>query len=306
MAVKTDVQNSRYNVAVIVPTIGNPLLKKAIHSILNQTYRVKEIIVVADIIGPLNLPEDSRIQVIYVGPRAGGNVARQAGIVHARSGIVALLDDDDEWLPEKIEMQLGAISNVKSVYEDVWLSSTRIVIKKPGRSEIIVPEKLFDEGSKLTHYLFKRTGITSTHGFIQSSAMMFPRAMALKVPFDGRLRFHQDIAWIVDISRRFNHVPFYQCREGLVIKNSIDASVSKTITAEKSIYWAKERLSNEPRILGDFILTQSLLFAKNSGSARNMMLTVVGGLKHGAPGFAAIAYSVLTTFKAIVTGRARF
>ena len=292
-------QKRQYSVAVVIPTIGNCLLKKAIQSVQAQTYRINEIIVVADIEGPIDLPDDLRLKLIRVGPRAGGNVARQAGINESKSDVIALLDDDDEWLPNKVEAQLTAVAE-RDISNGLWLSSSRILITKPNFPEILVPKKLCEEGEKLTHYLFKRTGIKSNSGFIQSSAMMFPRNMAVKVPFDGRLRYHQDIAWIVDVCNRFDKLVFIQCAEALVIKNSIDASVSKTITHEKSIAWARERLSADPRILGDFILTQSLLFAKNSGLTKNMIHTILAGLKFGSPGFAAIIYSLLTTLKAIV------
>jgi glycosyltransferase involved in cell wall biosynthesis len=293
-------------VSVVIPTIGNNLLSESVFSVLSQTRAVHEIIIVADTLERINHPASDKIKLIRTGPGAGGNVARQAGIDASTGNLIALLDDDDMWLPDKIETQLKAVYESTRGNADFWLSSTRIHIKFSEGSETTVPLKRYEAGTKLPHYLFKRTGIMSHHGYIQSSAMLFPRTLAMEVPFDVTLRFHQDISWVVDVCARYPDIPYVQCWKDLVIKNSVQASVSKTITPEKSIAWAQGRLSGEGRILGDFILTQSLFFAKRNESAAEMIRTISSGLRLGSPGLAAIVYSILTTLKALITRKARF
>ncbi|MEK7583057.1 MAG: glycosyltransferase family 2 protein [Patescibacteria group bacterium] len=77
-------------VSVIIPTRNRPeLLKKAITSVQNQTYRDFELIVIEDTEGK------------------GGGWARNKGIKQAQGKFIAFLDDDDEWIPEKLEDQMS-------------------------------------------------------------------------------------------------------------------------------------------------------------------------------------------------------
>jgi len=71
------------SVSVVIPTIGRPELSEAVRSALDQDYPVHEIVVCLDAMLDVEpqLPDDRRIRVLRVGPGAGGNVARQEGIV---------------------------------------------------------------------------------------------------------------------------------------------------------------------------------------------------------------------------------
>lgn len=92
------------------------LLKKAVKSVKNQTYSNIEIIIVNDnsndgTVEYLNelSDHDRSILHINISPEEshGGNYARNQGIKNASGEYIAFLDDDDEWLPEKIEKQIG-------------------------------------------------------------------------------------------------------------------------------------------------------------------------------------------------------
>src|SRR5262249_37664000 len=85
---------------------------RALDSVFAQTFRQFEAIVVLD--GPdddtvraLNTIVDPRMRV-FVNPHsltAAG--ARNVGVSHARGEWIAFLDDDDEWLPDKLKKQLA-------------------------------------------------------------------------------------------------------------------------------------------------------------------------------------------------------
>lgn len=97
--------------AIITTHNRKNLLKCAIDSVFAQTYSPIELIVVDDASddGTSEICQDSRIKYVYISKEEtrGGNYARNLGIKNARGKYVAFLDDDDEWLPTKIEKQVA-------------------------------------------------------------------------------------------------------------------------------------------------------------------------------------------------------
>jgi glycosyltransferase involved in cell wall biosynthesis len=107
-------------VSVVIPTFNYAIyLPRAIESVLAQTYKEIELIVVDDgstdnttsVIQTLQAKYHGRI--CYVQQKnSGPNAARNNGIDKAQGDFIALLDADDEWLPEKLEKQVKfAIAN---------------------------------------------------------------------------------------------------------------------------------------------------------------------------------------------------
>jgi glycosyltransferase involved in cell wall biosynthesis len=280
-------------VSVVIPTVGRPELARAIASVQSQSAPVQEIIVAADTVDEFSVPNDERISVLRVGPGGGGNAARQAGIQRASSDVIALLDDDDEWHPRKIELMRSVIGNPAGD----WVATSRIVMKRADGTELVQPSFPIDSGEDLRDYMFSKRGPRSSHGFVQASTLMFPRRLALELPFDASLRFHQDIGWLTMVARARPQLTVFQSWEPLASYFATEGSVSKKIAPEGSIEWAARNLDDRPRLLGDFILTQSLGFARRSGSVRSMIRTLAAGMRIGRPSAAAIVYAVGATVK---------
>ncbi len=107
-------------ISVVIPTHNRPdRVKRAIQSVLNQTFQDFEIIVVDD--GVKERAEqavksfnDPRIKYIQHSKNQGGSVARNTGIKNAQADWIAFLDDDDEFLPNKLSKQYEIIEK----YED--------------------------------------------------------------------------------------------------------------------------------------------------------------------------------------------
>jgi len=107
-------------VSVIIPTYNRAhLIGKAINSVLSQTYQDYEIIVVDDA-STDNTKEvvkdfaDLRINYIFHANNLGVSSARNTGIKASRGKYIALLDSDDEWLPEKLDKQVVILQNESS------------------------------------------------------------------------------------------------------------------------------------------------------------------------------------------------
>ncbi len=104
-------------VSVIIPTHNRAeFLHSAITSVLNQTFQDFEIIIIDDaskdhtreVIDNFN---DARIKVIHNQVSKGAAGARNIGIMNSNCEYIAFLDDDDEWLPEKLKIQSYLLDN---------------------------------------------------------------------------------------------------------------------------------------------------------------------------------------------------
>jgi len=101
-------------VSVVIPTYNRArFVTRAVESVLAQTYADYEIIVVDD--GSTDdtkealRPYESRIRSLCQ-ENAGVSAARNTGISAARGEWIAFLDSDDEWLPEKLAVQMDCVS----------------------------------------------------------------------------------------------------------------------------------------------------------------------------------------------------
>jgi glycosyltransferase involved in cell wall biosynthesis len=102
-------------VSIIIPTYNRAgFLKTAITSALAQTLQDFEVIVVDDASQDdtekvLRQFQDSRITLIRHETNQGVAAARNTGVVNSKGKYIAFLDDDDEWLPDKIERQFNLL-----------------------------------------------------------------------------------------------------------------------------------------------------------------------------------------------------
>ncbi|HGN0720638.1 TPA: glycosyltransferase family 2 protein [Proteus mirabilis] len=119
---KLIVSNDLPLVSVIIPTYGRPhFLERAIDSVLSQSYKNIEIIVVGDNSSNLHHEQTVKIikkynrnnKIIYIfdGINVGGSLARNRGIIESKGEYITFLDDDDIYLEKKIESQVEHIIN---------------------------------------------------------------------------------------------------------------------------------------------------------------------------------------------------
>lgn len=116
-------------ISVIIPSYNRlALLPRAIDSVLQQTRKADEIIVIDDGSGDKTSTEiASRYPQIRLLQQSNQGVssARNAGIRQASFEWIALLDSDDEWLPNKLEKQIEALTDnadFKFVHADeIWI-----------------------------------------------------------------------------------------------------------------------------------------------------------------------------------------
>lgn len=135
-------------VSVILPTRDRvDMLSRAVDSVLAQSERDLELIVVDDAStdGTASYlaalaARDARARSIRNATPGGGPAARNTGMAQARGDWIAFIDDDDEWLPKKLERQLATL---RASATAVASSCSYIVKRASGGSRVVtVPENV--------------------------------------------------------------------------------------------------------------------------------------------------------------------
>ena len=137
-------------------------------------------------------PEDARIRILENSERRGSPAARNQGIAVARGTWIAHLDDDDAWLPGKIDKQLAqALASRHS--EPVVTCQFLVRAGELERIFRIPPPSL-----PMSEHLFVRTGLFGCTGSAFPSIVLAPRSLLLRVPFVEPK--HEDCEWAMRAS----------------------------------------------------------------------------------------------------------
>lgn len=190
-------------VSVVIPTRNRPaLVVRAVKSALAQTLVELEIVVVID--GPDDATADAiakitdaRVSMIALPRSVGGAEARNIGIRKSRGEFIGLLDDDDEWSPDKLSRQLEIASKSPTRYPVV---TCRLIARHATNDEVWPTRRMRTTESMSDYLLCREASIRQGEGFIQTSTLLVPRALLLLVPFESGLPRHQDWDWLIRAS----------------------------------------------------------------------------------------------------------
>ena len=124
-------------VSVVIPTHNRAAtIERAVESVLAQTYKNIELIVVDDAGQDETLSllkKYSSVKTIVLNAPAGVSAARNRGVRASRGEWVAFLDSDDEWLPDKLEKQRKLLRREETPLvhsEEIWIRNGRRVNSK--------------------------------------------------------------------------------------------------------------------------------------------------------------------------------
>lgn len=210
-------------ISVIIPTYNRKeLLPRAIVSVFNQTFRDFEIIVVDDAssdgtMDVLRRFHDARLHYIRQKENRGHAAAVNKGIKASKGEFIAQLDDDDEYLPEKLQRQLEVL---EASGPDIGLVYTGVLIvdqdgKTIGQKR---PSESYWDG--LWH-----------RDFIGSTALVRKECFEKVGDYDENLHFYEDKDMWLRISDRYSFAfvkaPLYK-----VLKHSKKMSVNFELQAD--------------------------------------------------------------------------
>lgn len=195
-------------VSVIIPAYNRGwIIKEAIDSVLAQTYKMYELIVVDDgstdeTSGILDL-YGNKIRVIRQANR-GVSAARNRGIIYSNGSLIALLDSDDLWFPEKLDEQVSFFNNNPNALicqtQEIWVRNGKRV--NPGNRH-----------RKLSGMIFKPS---LSLCLVSPSAVMFRKEILNLVGFfDEDLPACEDYDLWLRVSSRY---PVYLIDKPLIVK----------------------------------------------------------------------------------------
>lgn len=197
--------NSSVLVSVVIPTYKRPdKLDVAINSALQQTYPHVEVIVVDD-----NDPDtegrklteekmtqfdnEPRVSYIKHEHNKNGSAARNTGAMAANGEYIAFLDDDDEFLPHKIESQLNTLEGRDKEWACCY---SRYATRKPGKK--IVESHECREGNLYLEALMREFHIAS------GSNLLVKKTAFLDINgFDESFIRNQDIEFLTRLLKRY-------------------------------------------------------------------------------------------------------
>lgn len=263
-------------VSVVITTVERPdELRNAIESVLKQNYSPIEIIVVID--GGSQKSNKvvkefkDNIKIVNNIPSVGGAESRNIGINYCSYDIIALLDDDDIWLENKLTLQVKCMEN--SNHKNVVSFTSLYTYTLSPKKMYVLPRENYNSGDSIGEFLF-RIKHGKWNGWIQTSTLMGTKEAFKNNPFNPDLPKHQDWDWIINAEKlKYEIIHF---NKPLTIYNkNISTSVSKKILWKFSERWIDEhRRSLSPNAYRDFFLA-----VVNNGISKDTTVSKIKRIK---------------------------
>ena len=209
-------------VSCVIPTYKrSDTLVRAINSVLSQTYKQVEILVVDDneagseeskyVQNEVQSIKDERVKLITQERHINGAKARNVGIENAKGEFIAFLDDDDEWLSEKIEKQLAFLKKNENL-------EGCSVLYNEYKGDTIVHSCPVYTADNLFQKIFWREVAVFTSTVLLRRDCLIKSGM-----FDIRLKRHQDLQMLLRFTKSFEMgvIPEY------LVKLHLDSGINR-------------------------------------------------------------------------------
>lgn len=187
-------------ISVIIVTYNRPeMLKGAIQSVLDQTYQDFELLVIDNGVDvpAKNIVDsfgDERIRYIANDKNTDCAGGKNIGIKNVRGEFIAILDDDDTWFPEKLQLQMDAFKK----YPEAGFCFTAVHQVFDGReADSVVPDGLSD--------YYERT-LSHFSGFLSVTLMIKKSVIDDIGLMDESFPSHTDIEWVIRIARKYKGI----------------------------------------------------------------------------------------------------
>lgn len=209
-------------VSVVIPVYNREnSIRGAVTSVLEQTYKDIEIIIVDDgskdnTVSVIKSITDPRVKCLCKEHR-GANAARNAGISAAHGEYIALFDSDDYWDKRKLEIQIEKMLSNKAVLSACNVKYCR---EDESHSETNNTEEGFKDIDEMISL------------YINSPCIAAKKSLFEKYKFDEDLRRWQDTDWLL---RAVSEEKIYFIKDVLVYCYDSSNSIMKTTGTQRSL-----------------------------------------------------------------------
>jgi hypothetical protein len=309
-------------VSVVIPTYNRKAtVRRAIDSVLAQTRRPAEIIVVDDgsVDGTAEMLAQAYGGSIRLIPQENGGAsrARNTGVAAATGDLVAFLDSDDVWDPGKLEAQLAALAGSRAILN---YTNYRYLGREGADAFSGAGLVLTDEAAVFERplELLTRWGGAGEH---LSGTLVGRQALLDAGPFDPRLRIAEDTKLFFALARRG---PVSLIRRPLWSRSEAIDPVTLTVRADAA--YQREHSAavipileaiaaeaagdpvlrgNVRRLLGFFFMREAKLQALSGrpGAARRLAARSLAQAPRGKVGLRAALLALAPTAAARLMGR---
>ncbi|HEY5214677.1 MAG TPA: glycosyltransferase family 2 protein [Acidobacteriaceae bacterium] len=269
-------------VSAVIPTHKRPILvQRAIRSALNQSYLNLEVIVVVD--GPepdtvkiLEAFEEPRLRIVELRQNVGPAEVRNIGVREANGEWIAFLDDDDEWLPAKIEKQLNLLAYADPRTNFIACRSQEV----DSGIDKIIPRRFPRPGEDWSEYIF------CSGGFLPVPGYLIKRELMLSVPFLNAAASFEDVDWLLRARAANSLVPAW-VDEALVIYHNGSGDtirVSHDPEWDRFYKWARSNrgILLTPKAFSYCLLTQgSQRIKRSKGFTQNFASLMYRAISEG-------------------------
>lgn len=248
-------------VSVIIPAHNRTAyIIEAIESVLGQTFRDFEIIVVddgstEDIKGPLSKWIDrGEIQYVYQSNQ-GQSAARNLGVSLAKGKYFAFLDDDDMYLPTKLEKQVAFLE----AHPEVGLVHTGFTKFNNDSDDLG-----YRDTSRFSGWIYPEI-LLQWSVLIKTSTTLLPARVIEKVgQFDPSIKMHEDLDFWRRISR---HYPIMALPERLCKVRVHEGNISgdKIVRPETLLVYLTKAFDDDPQLSAVFKRRVLAAMFRNAG-----------------------------------------
>ncbi len=278
-------------VSVVMATYQRPRsLLESVQSALSQSFQSLEVLVVVD--GPheptveaLATISDPRVRVIVSPVNVGQAAAINLAIPEARGYWIALLDDDDLWLPDKLERQMELAAVAPQPYPII---SCQLIARTESR-DFHWPRRQPRPDQSLDEYLFCRSWPTTGEGMVQNSTILTPTELLKRVPFSAGLKRYVDLDWLMRTQQVDGaEAVFVASKEPLVIWH-IEENRTR-VSNRDDWHWALSYIQERRHLMtargyGAFVMTFVSASAAKQGDWSAFFPLLREAFSGGRPGF---------------------
>lgn len=210
-------------ISVILSTYNNALnVKKSIYSVLNQSYKNFELLVLDDGSSDdtwkiLNSIYDNRLKLFRNKINVGLTKSLNKLISYSNGIYIARQDDDDTSLPHRFEKQLNILSTTH-----YRVCTARAIVKNTKKT---IPGNSFYLPTKIIYKL--------KNPFIHGTMMIEKSCIDIVGGYDENFYYAQDYKLFTDLIK--NKIPIYQIKEPLYILN-MEGNISSEKSIEQNYY----------------------------------------------------------------------